>query len=207
MTFKKAGLVLVWIDRRVLCLHSTARYQANLLCKHPLLSRGKKNNVFHQPQDSQDWRTWDLVTWLVYIKKGRLCHSHNPMTLHTHRTDTTPILVTSRHLIFHHKEAARAWPALSTSTNLDLNPTASPDHRPAKPGCCQRDGQSTRTPLGHLAGWWDLASIRLCWSCWKSNPYKAPLMVFNERQFENANQYATIPTNNTHCHTSSQKCN
>lgn len=140
MTFKKAGLVLVWIDRRILCLHSTARYWANLLCKHPFLTRGKKNNVFHQPRDSQDWRTWDLVTWLVYIKRGQLCHSHNPMTFHMHRTDATPIFVTSRHLIFHHKEAARAQPTLRTCTNSDLNPTASPDHRPAKPGCCQRDG-------------------------------------------------------------------
>lgn len=153
MTFKKAGLVLVWIDRRILCLHSTARYWANLLCKHPFLTRGKKNTVFHQPQDSQDWRTWDLVTRLVYIKRERLCYSHKPVTLYIHRTDTTPVLVTSGHLIFHHKEAVQAQPKLSTPTNLYLNHTTNPDYKTAKQACCQWDAARYQDSYFETSSW------------------------------------------------------
>lgn len=154
MTFKKAGLVLVWIDRRILCLHSTARYWANLLYKLPSLTRGENNTVFHQPQDPQNRRTWDLWPSFVY-ERGRAWYNHKSMTLHVPRTETTPILTPWRHPIFHHKETQ---PELSRATSLYLNPTTSPNHRTATESCCQWDTQQdTRTAiLRHL---WVVVSL------------------------------------------------
>lgn len=123
MTFKKAGLVLVWIDRRILCLHSTARYWANLLYKLPSLTRGKNNTMFHQPQDPLSCRMWDLVTQLVYSKRERASHNHKSMTFYMPRTETTPIFTPRRHPNCHYKEAEQVQPKLNRATSLHPNPS------------------------------------------------------------------------------------
>lgn len=161
-------------------------------------------------KDPQSWRMWDLVTQLVYSMRGRAWSNHKSMTLHLLRTGSTAILTPWEHPICHHKEAEQAQPKLNRATSLHLNLTTSPNHRAATESCCQWDTQQDikTAILGHLPGGSEFADINLYWSCWKRNQsLHGPLMVFDERELKNANQYPAITTNNTCCHTSSQQCN
>lgn len=191
MTFKKAGLVLVWIDRRILCLHSTARYWANLLYKLPSLTRGKNNTMFHQPQDPQGWRMWDLVTQLVYNKRGRASYNHKSMTQDRDYTNIdSPSSIT--------RKQSRRQPKLNS---LHLNPTTSPNHRPATESCCQWDTeQDTRTSIWGIcyfgtSPWW-------LWVCLHQSLLKLlekkPITtrLINGLRWEAAGKRKSIPNNN-----------